>query len=29
MKSIDVNNISPIESLILLKQLKDDANEIN
>ena len=29
MKSIDVNNISPIESLILLKQLKDDASEIN
>ena len=29
MKSIDVNNISPIESLILLKQLKDDACEIN
>ena len=29
MKSIDVNNISPLESLILLKQLKDDASEIN
>ena len=29
MKSIDVNNMTPIESLILLKQLKDDASEIN